>query len=128
METEEIISKIQSGLKKVTEESGLDKHKISIRLSIASGFMKSLKSTMMLGESEVKKLDLGSVLGIPMLKMPLLNNYLLNTLSKMASSSGCTEADINARFITKTDNYYPSVFLYKKDVLIREITVNELVS
>ena len=90
--------------------------------------MKSLKSTLMNEQSEIKKLDLGSVLGIPMLKMPLLNNYLLNTLSKMASSSKCNESDINARFITKTEDFYPSVYLYNKDVLIREITVNELVS
>lgn len=128
METEEIISKIQSGLKKVTEENGLDKHKISIKLSIASGFMKSLKTTLNQGETELKKIDLGNTLGIAMLKMPLLNNYLLNTLSKMASSSSVKESDINARFITKTDDYYPSVYLYNKDVLIREITVNELVS
>lgn len=128
METEEIISKIQSGLKKVTEENGLDKHKISIKLSIGSGFIKSLKATLNQGESELKKIDLGNVLGIPMLKMPLLNNYLLNTLSKMAKSSGCSESEINARFITKTDNYYPSVYLYNKDNFIREVTVNELVS
>jgi hypothetical protein len=128
METEEIISKIQSGLKKVTEESGLDKHKISIKLSISSGFMKSLKTTLNQGDSELKKIDLGSTLGIAMLKMPMLNNYLLNTLSKMASSSSVKESDINARFITKTDDYYPSVYLYNKDILIREITVNELVS
>jgi len=128
METEEIISKIQSGLKKVTEENGLDKHKISIKLSIASGFMKSLKTTLNQGDSELKKIDLGNTLGIAMLKMPILNNYLLNTLSKMAVSSSVKESDINARFITKTDDYYPSVYLYNKDVLIREITVNELVS
>lgn len=128
METEEIISKIQSGLKKVTEESGLDKHEISIKLSIGSGFMKSLKATLNQGESELKKIDLGDVLGIPMLKMHLVNNYLLNTLSKMAKSSGCGESEINARFITKTDNYYPSVYLYNKDNFIREVTVSELVS
>ncbi len=83
----------------------------------------------MSSNSDIKDLDLGVLLGIPLIKMPLLTNYLSNTLSKMGQSiNGCSEFDVNAIILTKVDNFYPSVFLYNKSELVREITIQELLS
>ena len=130
MNTEEIISKIQVALKKVSDESGIGKDKIRVRLSLKKDFLgNSLIVTLMNEKESVKEIKLGDLLSLNAMELMLVGGFLKNTLSKKASEiQGATAQTIEAIICTRTSDYYPSVYLFNSGKYVREITVSELVS
>lgn len=130
MNTEEIISKIQSALIKVTKESGIPSQDVRIKLSLKKSFIgNSLKSTLLNKTSDVKDIDLKSLLGLNAFEYVIVGKFLTDTLSKKASQiDGASDQTIDARICTRTSDYFPSVYLFNEGKYVREITVSELVS
>lgn len=129
MDTKEIIVKIQGALKKSSEESKIDRNDIRIKLSVTKGFVKNdIRLTLMNKLNNIHDLDMKSLLSINMIQSALVNTFLSNTLLKLGSEIGAKDEDINARITTRTDDFYPVVYLFNGGKYIREITIEELVS
>lgn len=130
MNTEEIITKIQDALKITCKESGIDKKDIRIRLYLKKSLIGSVvKCSLMNKTTDVKEIDLKSLLSLNSFEVIIVGKFLSDTLSKKASQiEGATDQTIDARICTRTDTFYPSVYLFDKGALVREITVQELIS
>ncbi len=128
MDSKEIITKIQDALKKLSDESGIDKKNIRIKLSLEKNRLlgNSLKITIMNNKEHVKDIKLGDFIHLNACELIVVGGFLKNTLSKKASESDILIEHINARIFTKTDDCYPSVYLFDLGKPIKEITLQEL--
>lgn len=129
MSQEEIISKIQAALKKVSEENSISKDKVRVKLSLKKDFIgNSLVVTVMNDEENFKVIKLGDLLTLNAMELMLVGGFLKNTLSKKALEIGATDQTIDARICTRTSDFYPSVYIFNNGKYSREITVSDLVS
>lgn len=129
METEEIILKIQRALEKCSLDSGIDKRDIRIKIVIDKGFIaNNVKCSLMNKTDFVYDIEMRNLLGLNPLESTLVSKYLSGTLSKLGENENIPMQNVNARIYTKSDDYYPSVYLYNLGKAIRPITVEELTS
>ncbi len=127
METAEIIRKIQQALEKCSLDSSIDKRDIRIKIVIDKGFIaNSVKCSLLNKTDFVYDIEIRNLLGLNPLESTLLSGYLSKTLSKLGEAEGISKENVNARIYTKSDDYYPSVYLYNLGKAIRPITVEEL--
>lgn len=129
MDTKEIIVKIQGALKRSSEDSKIDRNDIRIKLSVTKGFVKNdVRLTLMNKTNNIHDLDMKSLLSINMIQSALVNTFLSNTLLKLGSEIGAKDEDVNAKIATRTEDFYPVVYLFNGGKYIREITMEELIS
>ncbi len=137
MDTKDIIVKIEGALKKSCEQTGIDKKDIRLRLSLKKAIIGNSVICEFMDKTAIRKnkdgksevVDLKSLLGLNSFEMIVVSKFLCNALEKMCKSiESCNESEIDARICTRTDDYYPSVFLFNKNKFVREITVKELIS
>lgn len=129
METAEIIRKIQNALQKCSEDSGIDKKDVRVKIVVDKGFIaNSVKCSLLNKTDFVYDIEMRNLLGLNPLESTLVSNFLSGTLKKMAEKDNIPVENINARIYTKSDDYYPSVYLYNMGKAIRPITVEELTS
>jgi len=129
MSQEEIISKIQDALKKVCNDFSIEKEKVRVKLSLKKDFLgNSLLVTVMNEKEIIKDIKLGDLLTLNSMELMLVGGFLKNTLSKKALEIGATDQTIDARICTRTNDFYPSVYLFNQGKYAKEITVSDLVS
>jgi cellobiose-specific phosphotransferase system component IIB len=127
METSEIIRKIQNALEKCSLESGIDKRDVRVKIVVDKGFIaNSVKCSLLNKTDFVYDIEMRNLLGLNPIESTLVSNFLSKTLKNMADQDGIPVENINARIYTKSDDYYPSVYLYNLGKAIRPITVEEL--
>ncbi len=140
MTPEEVIERIQFGLKECSATYGIEPKDIRVKISkeVVKGRMGesiSIKCYVMENEKCITHLDgknvvlnLKDLLGInPMVSM-LLDGFLKKSFTKLANKNKIKEDNINARIFTTSLNFYPSIYLYKGDIAVNPITVSDLIN
>lgn len=130
MDINNIIEKISLGLQTCSQDTGIPPKDIRIKISIDEGFlMDSTKFSILNRTNFVRDVAISTVLGINKLEEIALSKYLSGTLKKLAKSEvpPVKNSDINARIYTRDDKFTPSVCIFEKNKLIREIMIDELI-
>ncbi len=129
METEEIVSKIQSALKNCAETNGITNKEVRVRISREKGFIVSnVKCHVMKKIDVVNEVKLKDILGLTALEAPLVNTYLSSSLAKFAKNEKISEETVNGRFYTTSEDFKPRLYLYNGEVPVREIRIEELIN
>lgn len=127
---EEIIAKIQSGLKACYAQNIGDRMLMNVKISISRGLIPALDSAKcewMEGSRKVGAIKIPDLFNVNPIEGKLVSGYLCKTLKSLAAKEKIQEAQISAKMYSHRDDYYPSVNLFNGDNLVREITVEELV-
>lgn len=136
METSEIISRIQSGLKITAQNFEVPFNEIQIKITNSTSVFDSVKFYPMrngntfLSADQKKDLqiDVKQLLELDSVKSMILLGFLKNTFASLAKKNNLDSKTINARIFTTNEDFTPRVNLYEGEKVIKEITVEELTS
>ena len=140
MTKEEIISKIQKGLKDCSEKYNIAPKDIRVKISkeISIGRMgksETIKSFVMSNNAVIKdtegkdtQIAIKNLLQLNPMEEMFLNKYLKGAFTKLSLKNKIEEEGINARIFTTSLDFNPSIYLYKGEIAVTPITVEDLTS
>ncbi len=125
-----IIESIQNQIKVNAENNNLDPKQIQFRLSIKPGMfnLNPIVCKIFTDQTELADKKINEMFNIDLVKMPFINSYLINKLTELSNKNGINIATSSARIFTETSDNYPLVDLYANDVLIKKISIEELLN
>lgn len=127
---QEIVAKIQQGLKTCYEKHDGQKLLMNAKISLVKGkieVLDSVKCEWMERNKKLNSIKIGELFGVnPMIAMKV-SSYLKDTLKSFAAQDKIPEAQISAKLYSHKADYYPSVNLFDGENLVREITIEELI-
>ncbi len=129
METQEIVSKIQSALKSCADINGIESKELRVKIYLKKGFIaNTVKCSVMRKMDVVCEVNLKDLLGLNPIQSPLVNTYLGNSLSKFANKEAIPEDSVNGRFYTTSEDFTPRLYLFSGDAPVREVKIEELIN
>ncbi len=125
-----IIESIKNQIKVNAENNNLDPKQIQFRLSIKPGMfnLNPIVCKIFTDQTELADKKINEMFNIDLVKMPFINSYLINKLTELSNKNGINIATSSARIFTETSDNYPLVDLYANDILIKKISIEELLN
>ena len=132
---EEIILKIQTGLKECSEKNNISRTDIQINIRKGNDLMGNIVLILMKANDAVKdengkdvKVKTGELFKLNGAESLFVSGYLKKALATLATKNNIDIKSVNARIFTKEESFYPSIYLQDGLKIVKEITVNELIS
>lgn len=126
METQQIISKIQTALKTNSEKFNIQRDKVKFRIKKPAGFMAmGVACDLMDGEKICSPVKIADLFALNSAVAFLVESVVKDKLQIQAEANGLN-GTANARIYAADENFYPAVDLYDGDKFVKKISIEEL--
>jgi len=148
MDKDQIIAKIQEGLKQCCTMYNIEPSKIRVKMTKTGGAFGGINCHLMSGtkmltkegafedfnevtlkENKYQEIKISALLNLNPITAKIASSYLVSTIKKLADENKISHDKVNARlYILPADQqtFYPSVYLYENGKAIKAITMQEL--
>ncbi len=124
-----IVESIKQQIAVNAQKNNIETNALQFRISKKQGFnLVPIICKLFNGNEALGEVKINEMFNIDMVKMPLVNSYLINKLTELSDKNGISIATSSARIFTETADNYPLVDLYNEDVLIKKISIEELLN